>query len=86
MTFEVIPALVAGFVATVVIAIPMMPAVHPRMATAPAVGTPETGGGTATRSKPGFFGANWGGMTPVGPLISHLVYGLVLALVYSALV
>lgn len=58
MTFEVIPALVAGFVATVVIAMPMMSAMHPRMATAPAVGPLDTGGGTVTLSKPGFFGAD----------------------------
>ncbi|MFP3915138.1 MAG: DUF6789 family protein [Actinomycetota bacterium] len=67
-------------------AMPMMPAMHPRMATVPESGPSGTEGGTVTLSKPGFFGANWGGMTPVGLLAGHLVYGLVLALVYSALV
>ncbi len=33
---------------------------------------------------PGILGKNWGAMTPVGFIMGHAVYGLVLALVYSA--
>lgn len=86
---SVATGLVVGAVHGVVVgamAMPMMPAMHPRMFDAPPGGALSTGGGTVTLSKPGFFGANWGGMTPVGLLIGHLVYGLVVALVYSALV
>lgn len=35
---------------------------------------------------PGLFAKNYGVMTPVGLVIGHVVYGLVVALVYSALV
>lgn len=34
---------------------------------------------------PGPFGRNYGAMTPVGLLMGHLVYGLVLGLTYAAL-
>ena len=73
-------------------AMPMMPAMHPRMG---AVAQP-VGVGAATAaahdtdevhlSAPGFFGVRWGAMTPVGLVVGHVVYGLVAALVYQALV
>jgi hypothetical protein len=81
--------LVVGAVHGVVVgamAMPMMPAMHPRMLTSPTSGAFITTGETVTLSKPGFLGVNWGAMTPVGLLVGHLVYGLVVALVYSALV
>ncbi len=85
---SVLTGLIIGAVHGVIVgamAMPMMPAMHPRMVDSPLGGTVTTGGGTVTLSKPGFFGANWGGMTPIGLLIGHLVYGLVAALVYTAL-
>lgn len=49
------------------IGMPMMGAVHPRLE--PALVRPESGtireeGGELRIAKPGFFGKNWGGMTP----------------------
>lgn len=86
---SVLTGLVVGAVHGVVVgamAMPMMPAMHPRMATAPVSGSLDTEGGTVTLSEPGFFGANWGGMTPVGLLVGHMVFGIVVAVVYAALV
>lgn len=64
---------------------PMMQAIHPRMSTGPSAGgavvTVETG--QVMLSAPGFFGSRWGGMTPVGMIVGHVVYGAVVALVYS---
>lgn len=64
---------------------PMMPAVHPRMASRPA-GTSAVSGGGVQLSHPGVLGSQWGAMTPVGLLMGHAVYGLVLALVYRLFV
>lgn len=86
---SVLTGLIVGAVHGIVVgamAMPMMPAMHPRMSASTPEGAFSSGGGTVTLSRPGFFGANWGGMTPVGLLVGHLVYGLVVALVYSALV
>ncbi|MEX1043272.1 MAG: hypothetical protein WD020_01410 [Acidimicrobiia bacterium] len=68
------------------IGMPMMPAMHPRMTAdsdGPAV---DTSDGTVVLSAPGFFGARWGAMTPMGLIVGHVVYGLIAALVYGALV
>lgn len=66
---------------------PMMPAIHPRMSAgrsvSGAVVTVESG--QVLLSAPGFLGAGWGGMTPVGMIVGHVVYGVVVALVYSSL-
>ena len=70
-------------------AMPMMPAMHPRMGVVPA---PAGVGGAAPAtdevhlSAPGSFGVHWGAMTPVGLVVGHVVYGLVAALVYQAFV
>lgn len=84
----VLTAVVVGLVHGLVVggmAMPMMPAMHPRMGDVPI--TPE--GATVTQeqdelhlSSPGFFGARWGRMTPAGVIMGHVVYGLVLGLVY----
>lgn len=71
------------------VAMPMMPAMHPRMGAVPAPA--GTGSGTHDTSEVllnalGFFGNRWGPMTPAGLLIGHAVYGLVFALVYEVLV
>ena len=68
-------------------ALPMMSAIHPRMSAATADGplvTEEEG--KVALTTPGFFGVRWGAMTPVGLIVGHVVYGLVAALIYTALV
>lgn len=66
---------------------PLMPSMHPRMS---AAGRGESSvsihGGELHLSSPGLFGAHWGAVTPVGLLMGHAVYGLVVALVYGAVV
>ncbi len=62
---------------------PMMGTAHPRMGAAVAAVGPETAGSQVRLVEPGFFGRNWGGVTPVGILVGHVIYGVVLALVYS---
>jgi hypothetical protein len=71
---------------------PMMPATHPRMdAQLVGAGGPAHGavvqevGGRGASLRPRVLGKDWGGMTPVGLLMGHAVYGLVLALVYTAM-
>jgi len=84
----VVHALIAG-----VMFMPMMPKMHPRMSTdVVGVGTPQASGtvavdtrGEVTVAAPGVLGKNWGGMTPVGFVMGHAVYGLVLALVYGVI-
>jgi hypothetical protein len=72
-----------------VMAMPMMPAMHPRMERAVgAVGGDsvlETGGEVRV-SPPGLLGARWGPVTPLGVLVGHMIYGVVVALVYGWLV
>ncbi len=71
---------------------PMMPKMHPRMSerlvSAGARGDGSTVAvddrGEVEVAAPGVLGKNWGAMTPVGFIMGHAVYGLVLALVYSA--
>ena len=66
---------------------PMMPAMHPRMSADPAIaGTAGTVDGSVQLRSPGVLGSRWGGMTPVGMVMGHIVYGVVAALVYSAIV
>lgn len=71
---------------------PMMPLMHPRMERS--LATVGAGSGTVGHTpdgevrlaEPGFFGSGWGAMTPFGILMGHAVYGLVVALVYDALI
>ncbi|MGI8875191.1 MAG: hypothetical protein ACR2KP_12870 [Egibacteraceae bacterium] len=66
---------------------PMMPAMHPRMTTETLPdGTVSTAGGAISLTAPGVLGARWGSMTPVGLLMGHVMYGIIAALVYQALV
>jgi hypothetical protein len=72
--------LVIGFVHGLVVgalAMPMMGAVHPRM---------RAGREGFALPAPGIMGTGYGRGTPAGILIAHLVYGLVVVLVYNALV
>ncbi len=72
------------------LAMAMMGSMHPRM-TAPTTATRAEGdvltvtGGETTLVEPGIFAKNYGPMTPVGLVIGHVVFGAVVALVYSAI-
>lgn len=70
-------------------AMPMMPAMHPRMErqTAGTGGsqTVSDHGGGLRLSAPGLMGKDWGGMTPMGVVVGHVVYGVVLGLVYAVI-
>lgn len=74
--------IVHGFVVGVMF-MPMMPAMHPRMGEPAVVGEHS---GEVRLSSPGLMGKNWGSMTPMGVLMGHAVYGVVLALLYNAFV
>jgi uncharacterized membrane protein YagU involved in acid resistance len=68
------------------IGLPMIPSVHPRVSSTPAAAGAEVitvDGGQLTISAPGLFGSKWGRMTPVGIVAGHLVFGVVVALVYT---
>ena len=56
---------------------PMLPALHPRMAS-------EQHGPTPTRQlePPGFLALNYGRRTPISVLLAHLVYGGILGAFY----
>lgn len=58
-------------------AIPLLPGLHPRMAS-------EQHGPTPTRQlePPGFLALNYGRRTPISILLAHLVYGAVLGTFY----
>ena len=60
-----------------VAALPLLPAVHPRMAS-------EQRGPTPTRQlePPGFLALNYGRRTPISVVLAHLVYGGVLGAFY----
>lgn len=66
----------------------MMGNTHPRMESAAAFTgeAVEVRGGQLRIAEPGFFAKNWGGATPMGIVVGHVIYGLVVALVYGALV
>jgi hypothetical protein len=79
--------LVHGIVAGIAMA--MMGQMHPRMDPPPVAGDGEvvtTVGGEVRLIEPGLFAKNYGPMTPMGLLVGHVIYGLVVALVYGALV
>jgi hypothetical protein len=61
----------------VVVALPALPGIHPRMAG-------ETQGPTVVRllEPPGFLGRNYGLRTPVSMLFSHVIYGAILGSFY----
>lgn len=78
---------VHGIIAGAVL--PMMGRNHPKMQPASAFSgdaTVERSGGMLRIMRPGPFGNNWGTATPVGFVIGHAVFGLVLALTYSAII
>lgn len=63
----------------VVVLLPLLPSIHPRMAT-------EDYGPTPTRQlePPGFLGLNYGRRTPAVTLAAHLAYGILLGALYAA--
>lgn len=68
------------------IGLPMLPSIHRRVSSTPAAAGAEAttvDSGQVSFSAPGLFGSNWGRMTPVGIVAGHLVYGAVVALVYT---
>jgi hypothetical protein len=64
---------VCHFLAVFLVAMPMLPAIHPRMAS-------ERDGPEPTRAlePPGYFGLNYGMRTPLVGLASHALYGAIL--------
>lgn len=83
-TIGLVHGLVAGGMA-----MPMMGSMHPRMEGAAAfTGTTSWTAeeGRLRLREPGLFGRNYGGTTPVGIVAGHVLYGLIAALVYAALV
>lgn len=76
--------LLLGVVHTLIGGVAMIgvPKVHPRMAQEPGPSTPDD---VVVRA-PGAFGRNYGPLTPVGFWTVHLMYGLVVGLVYAWLV
>jgi len=70
------------------IAMVMMGVMHPRMDPPPVTGNGEvvtTTSGEVRLIEPGLFAKNYGAMTPLGLIIGHVIYGLVVALVYGLL-
>lgn len=61
-----------------VVILPLLPEVHPRLAT-------EYDGPTAARrlEPPGFMGLNYGYRTPLVVLIAHIVYGMMLGELFT---
>ena len=74
--FGAIMGLVHGLF-VLVAAMPVLPGLHPRMAS-------EQRGPTPTRQlePPGFFALNYGRRTPLSILIAHVVYGALLGALY----
>jgi hypothetical protein len=68
----------------------MIPAMHPRMRSGVDSDRPDPVGGSSDGSllikPPGVFAKNYGRLTPAGVLMTHVVYGLVVGLVYGLLV
>ncbi len=68
------------------VAMAMMGSMHPRMDPPPAGGNDDVVTATAGEVRivePGLFAKNYGPMTPIGLVAGHVVYGLVVALVYG---
>jgi hypothetical protein len=74
----IVHGLIAGM------AMAMMPAMHPRMH-ARAATAPTATGSPVELEPPGFFAKNYGAATPPGLVMAHVVYGLIVGLVYALL-
>lgn len=76
---------VHGVVAGIVMV--MMGAMHPRMEPVTSFPTDTAvtiDDGEVRIAEPGLFARNYGPMTPMGLIVGHALYGLVVALVYGA--
>ncbi len=62
----------------IVVAIPVLPGMHPRMAS-------EVQGPTVVRQlePPGFLGRNYGIRTPLSALVAHVIFGAIVGAFYS---
>jgi uncharacterized membrane protein YagU involved in acid resistance len=60
-----------------IVLIPMMPSVHPRMA-----GKHHGPSPTRQLEPPGFLALNYGRRTPIITLVGHVIYGVILGLFY----
>ena len=59
--------------------LPLLPGVHPRMA------SPRAGpASTAVLEPPGLLALNYGVQTPAVAVVAHVVYGIVLGLLFQA--
>ncbi|WP_165985231.1 hypothetical protein [Streptomyces sp. YIM 98790] len=72
----VVHGLIAGM------AMAMMPAMHPRMRKTAAAQEPAQ---PLELDPPGMFARNYGSATPPGIIMGHVVYGLVVGVVYAVL-
>lgn len=71
-----IGAVHAAFVLVVVV--PLLPGIHPRMASESADATMVRG-----LEPPGFLALHYGSRTPIAVLVAHMVYGAILGLTWS---
>ncbi len=64
----------------IVVAMPVLPGMHPRMAS-------EIQGPTVVRQlePPGFLGRNYGIRTPISALVAHVIFGGIIGAFYSPL-
>ncbi|OMQ16649.1 hypothetical protein A7K94_0201010 [Modestobacter sp. VKM Ac-2676] len=72
-----------GLIAGVAMAV--LPAVHPRMHAGASTAPADVSGSPVELEPPGAFAKNYGGATPPGLVMAHVVYGLVVGLVYALL-
>ena len=67
-------------------AMPVMGWIHPRMRDTNADDGASAGrDGRVALTSPGFFGVRWGSMTPRGMIVGHVIFGMVVAVVYTAI-
>ncbi|WP_051478728.1 hypothetical protein [Arthrobacter sp. H5] len=76
-----IVGLVHGLIAGLVM--PMMPLVHPRMSRSGRAENTPADPDSVELQAPGLFAKNYGGATPAGLVMAHIIFGLVTALVYA---
>jgi hypothetical protein len=76
----VVHGLIAGM------AMAMLPAMHPRMHAGATTAPADVSGSPVELEPPGLFAKNYGAATPPGLVMAHVVYGLIVGLVYALLV
>jgi hypothetical protein len=68
------------------IAMAMLPAMHPRMHAGATPVLAAASGSPVELAPPGFFAQNYGAATPPGVVLAHVIYGLIVGLVYALLI